>query len=122
MKMAEISPLPLLPETPSPPLPDAKLLNHFAANKTRKEQLEMFSKTSKQQQQHKMFTGSKTSKEELLSCNKTDKQENLFIPPARVKIKIMIIMIVIIFIIIIIMIINMIMTIIMIIIRVQQRG
>ena len=82
----------------------------------------MFSKTSKQQQQHKMFTGSKTSKEELLSCNKTDKQENLFIPPARVKIKIMIIMIVIIFIIIIIMIINMIMTIIMIIIRVQQRG
>merc|ERR1719180_190637 len=45
------------------------------------EQLEMFSKTSKQQ---KMFMGSKTmSKEELLSCNKTDKQENLFIPPAR---------------------------------------
>ena len=82
--MAEISPLPLLPETPSPPLPDAKLQNHFAVNKTQKEQLEMFSKTSRQQQQ-KMFTGSKSSKEELLSCNKTDKQENLFIPPARVR-------------------------------------
>jgi len=79
MKMAEISPL--LPETPSPPLPDVKLQNHFAANKTRKEQLEMFNKTSKQQ---KMFTGGKTSKEELLNM-KAGKEENLFSPPPRVR-------------------------------------
>ena len=78
MKMAEISPL--LPETPSPPLPDVKLQNHFAANKTRKEQLEMF-KTSKQQ---KMFTGGKTTKEELLNM-KAGKEENLFSPPPRVR-------------------------------------
>ena len=77
--MAEISPL--LPETPSPPLPDVKLQNHFAANKTRKEQLEMFNKTSKQQ---KMFTGGKTSKEELLNM-KAGKEENLFSPPPRVR-------------------------------------
>jgi len=77
MKMGEISPLPLLPETPSPPLP--KFQNHLSANKTRNEQLEMMSKTSKQQ---KVFTtGSKSLKEEF--CSKMEKQENLFVPPTR---------------------------------------
>ena len=79
--MGEISPLPLLPGTPSPPLPNPKLQNHFAANKTRKEQLEMLSK-----KQEKVFTGSKTpKKEEFLSCSKAEKQENLFVPPTRVR-------------------------------------
>jgi len=78
-KMGEISPLPLLPGTPSPPLPNPKLQNHFAANKTRNEQLEMLSK-----KQEKVFTGSKTpKKEEFLNCSKAEKQENLFVPPTR---------------------------------------
>ena len=79
--MGEISPLPLLPGTPSPPLPNPKLQNHFAANKTRKEQLEMLSK-----KQEKVVTGSKTpKKEEFLNCSKAEKQENLFVPPTRVR-------------------------------------
>ena len=79
--MGEISPLPLLPGTPSPPLPNPKLQNHFAANKTRNEQLEMLSK-----KQEKVFTGSKTpKKEEFLNYSKAEKQENLFVPPTRVR-------------------------------------
>jgi len=73
MKMGEVTTL--LPETPSPPLPDPKLQNYFPAN----------SKTPTQ----KMFTDGKTSKQqpEELYSSRTGKHENLFNPtnPPRAR-------------------------------------
>ena len=72
MKMGEVTTL--LPETPSPPLPDPKLQNYFPAN----------SKTPSQ----KMFTDGKTSKQpEELYSSRTGKHENLFNPtnPPRAR-------------------------------------
>ena len=72
MKMGEVTTL--LPETPSPPLPDPKLQNYFPAN----------SKTPTQ----KMFTDGKTSKQaEELYPSRTGKHENLFNPtnPPRAR-------------------------------------
>ena len=72
MKMGEVTTL--LPETPSPPLPDPKLQNYFPAN----------SKTPTQ----KMFTDGKTSKQpEELYTSRTGKHENLFNPtnPPRAR-------------------------------------
>ena len=72
MKMGEVTTL--LPETPSPPLPEPKLQNYFPAN----------SKTPTQ----KMFTDGKTSKQpaEDLYSSRTGKHENLFNPtPPRAR-------------------------------------